>query len=132
MVQEIIETLAPPEKSRSKGWTGNQQTVTKMSGSKYYTPHSPFFPVKAPPLDQNASSLRISQGKGAMITAKTLDTWESRARFLTTISLHANLFSGAAFTLLEEQNFDPLAIQSLLRASARTARHTMVLSSRLH
>ena len=74
MVQEIVETLAPPEKSRSKGWTVNQQTVTRMSGSKYYTPHSPFFPVKAPTLDQNASSLKISQGIGAMITAKTLET----------------------------------------------------------
>ena len=52
------------------------------------------------------------------MTAKTLETLESRARLLTTISSHADLFSGAAFTLLEEQNFDSLALQSLLRASA--------------
>ena len=129
MVADTISVIESGTKMARflKGWTVPSQMGKNLSKPRFYKTHSPTFPVKAPQLDIDASKVGLSVPTNVTVPMKTLESLEGRLRSLVTIASHADLFSAASYQLLSEEDFSPAALQRLLQAVSRTARHSLVL-----
>ena len=60
---------------------------------------------------------------------KNLEIWEKRARKLIAISLHADLFSSAAYPCMQQQTMSVQALSRLLEAVAKSIKHATAMST---
>jgi len=122
LIEEVCSSRAKTD------WSISSQELRSLAPVSAYKVHSPAFPEKVPTLDANATKVGITSHTRCQLNAKTLESWESRARTLVTIASHADLFATASFALLQAETFSPIALQRLLEASGRAARHSAALA----
>ena len=71
----------------------SQNLVFSLTRAKFYKSRSQYFPTdNIPPLKSEASLLDLSSKGICSIPMKNIELWEKRARKLTAINSHADLF----------------------------------------
>ena len=116
----------------SRDWICPQSLVSALAPTKFYKSQNQYLPTdNIPQLEADASLLDISSKGRASIPLKNLEAWERKARKLVAINSHADLFSSAAFLLLQQESMSVAALSRLLDAVAKSIKHATAMSTLL-
>ena len=121
-----LEGISCPKKP----FTVPAATMRQLSVPGAYNVHSEQWPVKAPPLDTNASKVGIPAAPAVRTTWAYVEATENKLRTSVSMLSHADLFCAAAHRALSTEDDKDTAL-SLLGAVAKTIRHAMGTSMAL-
>ena len=107
-----------------KDWICPQNLVMSLAPTKFYKSQNQYLPtdINVPNLEADASLLDLSNKGRSAIPIKNLEAWEKKARKLTAINSHADLFSSAAYLCLQQESMSVVALSRLLEAVAKSIR----------